>query len=157
MSEASLQHWNPGGGHFFWSIYSFEEEFQQRRRLQVMEACWLKPRRSLLHSFTLRRRFSGKCTTGVGPGVKATHGEVRSKQREILYPRRTSWIDEEERLYWLEATCRLGSNKLVDSWLTFTFCSFQGHTAMLNGGCWHPKIKEEFMTCSNDGWVLNNV
>lgn len=32
---------------------------------------------------------------------------------------------------------------------------FQGHTAMLNCGCWHPKIKEEFMTCSNDGWVLN--
>lgn len=34
------------------------------------------------------------------------------------------------------------------------FCCFQGHTAMLNGGCWHPKTKEEFMTCSNDGWVV---
>ncbi|KAG7259034.1 hypothetical protein CRUP_019982 [Coryphaenoides rupestris] len=22
---------------------------------------------------------------------------------------------------------------------------------MLNSGCWHPKMKEEFMTCSNDG------
>uniref|UniRef100_A0A8C1ZSU1 WD repeat-containing protein 70 n=1 Tax=Cyprinus carpio TaxID=7962 RepID=A0A8C1ZSU1_CYPCA len=35
-----------------------------------------------------------------------------------------------------------------------------GHTAMLNGGCWHPKIKEEFLTCSNDGtvrtWDLNS-
>ncbi|CAL8405812.1 unnamed protein product, partial [Arctogadus glacialis] len=35
-----------------------------------------------------------------------------------------------------------------------------GHTAMLNSGCWHPKIKEEFMTCSNDGtvrtWDVNN-
>ena len=29
----------------------------------------------------------------------------------------------------------------------------QGHTAMLNSGCWHPKIREEFLTCSNDGWV----
>ncbi|RXN38056.1 WD repeat-containing 70 [Labeo rohita] len=31
---------------------------------------------------------------------------------------------------------------------------------MLNGGCWHPKIKEEFLTCSNDGtvrtWDLNS-
>uniref|UniRef100_A0A4W3GTT3 WD repeat-containing protein 70 n=1 Tax=Callorhinchus milii TaxID=7868 RepID=A0A4W3GTT3_CALMI len=26
-----------------------------------------------------------------------------------------------------------------------------GHTAMLNSGCWHPKVKEEFLTCSNDG------
>ena len=34
------------------------------------------------------------------------------------------------------------------------FCLPQGHTAMLNSGCWHPKIKEEFMTCSNDGWVF---
>uniref|UniRef100_A0A673IA05 WD repeat-containing protein 70 n=1 Tax=Sinocyclocheilus rhinocerous TaxID=307959 RepID=A0A673IA05_9TELE len=35
-----------------------------------------------------------------------------------------------------------------------------GHTAMLNDGCWHPKIKEEFLTCSNDGtvrtWDLNS-
>ncbi|XP_059500989.1 WD repeat-containing protein 70 isoform X4 [Stegostoma tigrinum] len=30
---------------------------------------------------------------------------------------------------------------------------FQGHTAMLNSGVWHPKIKEEFVTCSNDGTV----
>ncbi|KAL2087731.1 hypothetical protein ACEWY4_016559 [Coilia grayii] len=31
---------------------------------------------------------------------------------------------------------------------------------MLNSGCWHPKIKEEFLTCSNDGtvrtWDLNS-
>ncbi|CAK8681377.1 WD repeat-containing protein 70-like [Clavelina lepadiformis] len=28
-----------------------------------------------------------------------------------------------------------------------------GHTAALNGGCWHPKVKGEFMTSSNDGTV----
>lgn len=27
---------------------------------------------------------------------------------------------------------------------------FQGHTAMVNSGCWNPKIRDEFMTCSND-------
>lgn len=26
----------------------------------------------------------------------------------------------------------------------------EGHVAMLNGACWHPKIKEQFLTCSND-------
>ncbi|KAK3591263.1 hypothetical protein CHS0354_010628 [Potamilus streckersoni] len=35
----------------------------------------------------------------------------------------------------------------------------KGHAAMLNCGCWHPKIREEFMTCSNDGtlrlWDIN--
>uniref|UniRef100_A0ABM0MQB8 WD repeat-containing protein 70-like n=1 Tax=Saccoglossus kowalevskii TaxID=10224 RepID=A0ABM0MQB8_SACKO len=35
----------------------------------------------------------------------------------------------------------------------------KGHTAMLNGGGWNPKVKEEFITCSNDGtvriWDLN--
>ncbi|CAG2227956.1 Gastrulation defective protein 1 homolog,WD repeat-containing protein 70 [Mytilus edulis] len=29
----------------------------------------------------------------------------------------------------------------------------KGHTAMLNGGCWNPKVREEFMTCSNDASV----
>lgn len=29
----------------------------------------------------------------------------------------------------------------------------KGHTAMVNGGCWNPKIREEFMTCSNDSSV----
>lgn len=37
----------------------------------------------------------------------------------------------------------------------------KGHTAMLNYGCWHPKIREEFLTCSNDGtlrtWDINNA
>jgi len=33
-------------------------------------------------------------------------------------------------------------------------CLCQGHTAMLNAGCWHPKNKEEFMTCSNDGYII---
>uniref|UniRef100_A0A4W5LQ20 WD repeat domain 70 n=1 Tax=Hucho hucho TaxID=62062 RepID=A0A4W5LQ20_9TELE len=27
------------------------------------------------------------------------------------------------------------------------FLLFHGHTAMLNSCCWHPKIKDEFMTC----------
>lgn len=27
----------------------------------------------------------------------------------------------------------------------------KGHTASLNSGCWHPFIREEFMTCSQDG------
>ncbi|XP_035227967.1 WD repeat-containing protein 70-like [Stegodyphus dumicola] len=29
----------------------------------------------------------------------------------------------------------------------------KGHCAMLNDGCWHPRTKEEFLTCSNDGSV----
>uniref|UniRef100_H2YPA6 WD repeat-containing protein 70 n=1 Tax=Ciona savignyi TaxID=51511 RepID=H2YPA6_CIOSA len=36
----------------------------------------------------------------------------------------------------------------------------KGHNAMLNGGCWNPKVKDEFMTCSNDGtvrtWVMRD-
>uniref|UniRef100_UPI00358E31B3 WD repeat-containing protein 70 n=1 Tax=Myxine glutinosa TaxID=7769 RepID=UPI00358E31B3 len=35
----------------------------------------------------------------------------------------------------------------------------KGHTAMLNAGCWNPKAKEQFLTCSNDGtlrlWDVN--
>ncbi|GIY99911.1 WD repeat-containing protein 70 [Caerostris extrusa] len=35
----------------------------------------------------------------------------------------------------------------------------KGHCAMLNDGCWHPRIKEEFLTCSNDGslriWLID--
>ncbi|XP_012259386.2 gastrulation defective protein 1 homolog [Athalia rosae] len=34
----------------------------------------------------------------------------------------------------------------------------KGHTAALNSGCWHPLIKEEYMTCSQDStcriWIL---
>lgn len=109
MSEASLHHWNTGGGHFFCSICSFEEEFQQRRRLQVREACWLKPRRSLLHSFTLHRRLtSGVRVVQVQESKvqkhRFPHGEVRSEQREIVYPHRTFGIHEEESVCWLEAT-----------------------------------------------------
>ncbi|KAK7793199.1 hypothetical protein R5R35_012840 [Gryllus longicercus] len=26
----------------------------------------------------------------------------------------------------------------------------KGHTASLNSGCWHPRLKEEFLTCSHD-------
>ncbi|CAK1543634.1 unnamed protein product [Leptosia nina] len=36
----------------------------------------------------------------------------------------------------------------------------KGHTAALNSGCWHPHIREEFMTCSQDGtlrlWLTEN-
>uniref|UniRef100_A0A8D2ZKN4 WD repeat-containing protein 70 n=1 Tax=Scophthalmus maximus TaxID=52904 RepID=A0A8D2ZKN4_SCOMX len=43
--------------------------------------------------------------------------------------------------------CVKGDQYIVD------MANTKGHTAMLNNGCWHPKIKEEFMTCSNDGTV----
>ncbi|KAM8829032.1 WD repeat-containing protein 70 isoform 2-T2 [Spinachia spinachia] len=43
--------------------------------------------------------------------------------------------------------CVKGDQYIVDMAKT------KGHTAMLNSGCWHPKMKEEFMTCSNDGTV----
>ncbi len=29
-------------------------------------------------------------------------------------------------------------------------CYLQGHVSMMNGACWHPRIKENFITCSND-------
>ena len=36
----------------------------------------------------------------------------------------------------------------------------KGHTAIINSGNWHPKIKEEFLTCSQDAtmrlWNLND-
>ena len=36
----------------------------------------------------------------------------------------------------------------------------KGHTAVINSGNWHPKIKEEFLTCSQDAtmrlWNLND-
>ena len=35
----------------------------------------------------------------------------------------------------------------------------KGHVAALNSGCWHPFIKEEYLTCSQDStcrmWILN--
>lgn len=43
--------------------------------------------------------------------------------------------------------CTKGDQYIVD------MANTKGHTAMLNCGCWHPKTKEEFMTCSNDGTV----
>ncbi|KAJ8408628.1 hypothetical protein AAFF_G00252630 [Aldrovandia affinis] len=43
--------------------------------------------------------------------------------------------------------CVKGDQYIVD------MVNTKGHTAMLNSGCWHPKIKEEFLTCSNDGTV----
>ncbi|XP_072371673.1 WD repeat-containing protein 70 [Scyliorhinus torazame] len=50
--------------------------------------------------------------------------------------------------------CVKGDQYIVDQAKT------KGHTAMLNTGVWHPKIKEEFVTCSNDGtvrtWDMNN-
>ncbi|ETE69113.1 WD repeat-containing protein 70, partial [Ophiophagus hannah] len=41
--------------------------------------------------------------------------------------------------------CVKGDQYIVD------MANTKGHTAMLNSGCWHPKLKEEFLTCSNDG------
>lgn len=42
----------------------------------------------------------------------------------------------------------------------FYFYRTKGHTATLNSGCWHPQIREEFMTCSQDGtlrlWLTEN-
>ncbi|XP_073730730.1 WD repeat-containing protein 70 isoform X3 [Misgurnus anguillicaudatus] len=50
--------------------------------------------------------------------------------------------------------CVKGDQYIVD------MANTKGHTAMLNDGCWHPKMKEEFLTCSNDGtvrtWDLNS-
>ncbi|TSM28185.1 WD repeat-containing protein 70 [Bagarius yarrelli] len=50
--------------------------------------------------------------------------------------------------------CIKGDQYIVD------MANTKGHTAMLNSGCWHPKIKEEFLTCSNDGtvrtWDISN-
>uniref|UniRef100_A0A8C7E1Q9 WD repeat-containing protein 70 n=1 Tax=Naja naja TaxID=35670 RepID=A0A8C7E1Q9_NAJNA len=43
--------------------------------------------------------------------------------------------------------CVKGDQYIVD------MANTKGHTAMLNSGCWHPKLKEEFLTCSNDGTV----
>lgn len=43
--------------------------------------------------------------------------------------------------------CVHGDQYLLDMGKT------KGHTAMLNGGCWNPVQKDEFMTCSNDGSV----
>ena len=37
----------------------------------------------------------------------------------------------------------------------------KGHAAGLDGGCWHPRDKQEFLTCSQDGtlriWNVENV
>ncbi|CAG5122060.1 unnamed protein product [Candidula unifasciata] len=40
--------------------------------------------------------------------------------------------------------CVKGDQYLVDQ------ASTKGHTASLNSGCWNPKLREEFLTCSND-------
>ncbi|XP_060086401.1 WD repeat-containing protein 70-like [Ylistrum balloti] len=40
--------------------------------------------------------------------------------------------------------CAKGDPYLLD------MANTKGHAAMLNSGCWHPKVREEFMTCSND-------
>ncbi|KAK2155022.1 hypothetical protein LSH36_251g04039 [Paralvinella palmiformis] len=50
--------------------------------------------------------------------------------------------------------CLKGDQYIVDQ------ASTKGHTAMLNNGCWNPKMREEFMTCSNDCtlrlWIVNH-
>jgi WD repeat-containing protein 70 len=49
--------------------------------------------------------------------------------------------------------CIKGDQYIVDMAKT------KGHCGMLNDGCWHPRVKQEFMTCSIDGsvrtWDLN--
>ena len=35
--------------------------------------------------------------------------------------------------------------------ISFQLFSLQGHIAMVNCGCWHPRVRENFLTCSNDG------
>ena len=40
--------------------------------------------------------------------------------------------------------CIKGDQYIVD------MANTKGHTAMLHTGSWHPKIKGEFVTCSND-------
>ncbi len=41
--------------------------------------------------------------------------------------------------------CVKGDQYIVDMART------KGHVGMLNDGCWHPKIKQNFITCSIDG------
>jgi len=43
--------------------------------------------------------------------------------------------------------CVKGDQYIVD--MTNT----KGHVAMLNSACWNPKVKDEFISCSNDGYV----
>ncbi|XP_038048587.1 WD repeat-containing protein 70-like [Patiria miniata] len=43
--------------------------------------------------------------------------------------------------------CAKGDQYIVDMAKT------KGHVASLNGACWNPKVKEEFITCSDDGTV----
>lgn len=43
--------------------------------------------------------------------------------------------------------CVKGDQYIVD------MANTKGHVAMLNNACWNPKIKDEFITCSNDGTV----
>ncbi|KXJ22542.1 WD repeat-containing protein 70 [Exaiptasia diaphana] len=50
--------------------------------------------------------------------------------------------------------CIKGDQYLADMAIT------KGHVAMLHCGRWHPKVKEEFLTCSDDGtlrlWDIND-
>ncbi|XP_071952498.1 WD repeat-containing protein 70-like [Antedon mediterranea] len=43
--------------------------------------------------------------------------------------------------------CVSGDRYIVD------MVNTKGHIAMLHGGCWNPRVKEEFITCSDDGTV----
>lgn len=49
---------------------------------------------------------------------------------------------------------------LLITLLLFMCYRTKGHTAALNSGCWHPHIREEFMTCAQDGtlrlWMTEN-
>nr|CAG4638327.1 EOG090X0364 [Cyclestheria hislopi] len=54
-----------------------------------------------------------------------------------------------------KAECVKGDQYLSDMART------KGHIAGLNGGCWHPRDKQEFLTCSQDGtcriWNMDDV
>ncbi|KAJ7378457.1 WD repeat-containing protein 70 [Desmophyllum pertusum] len=43
--------------------------------------------------------------------------------------------------------CVKGDQYIVD------MANTKGHVAMLNNACWNPKVKDEFISCSNDGTV----
>jgi len=43
------------------------------------------------------------------------------------------------------AECVKGDQYIADMART------KGHTAPLNSGCWHPRVREEFLTCAEDG------
>lgn len=48
-----------------------------------------------------------------------------------------------------KAECVKGDQYITDMART------KGHVAALTSGCWHPRVREEFLTSSEDWWVTN--